>query len=193
MYDVDWADSLSREWVEQNVDLRSARLTDEDPQFNPRSTVKDKPAQWTGVEGMWRMDWQGQCAVLLNVPVLIAEPGEREWEWAINYPETRQYIEWFRHGHMPPPVGLMRNDAGKLTYLNRRRWLAARAAGVQSWLAWYWGPCHEDRFCIGKWWFPEFSDHYPADYRHRLSVGMDPAKSMDKYVYGRLVRAGIAA
>jgi len=142
MYDVDWADSLSREWVEQNVDLRSARLTDEDPQFNPRSTVKDKSAQWNGIEGMWRMDWQGVCAVLVRVPVLIAAPSEREWEYAINYPETRQYIEWFRAGYMAPPVSLMRNNAGELTYMNRRRWLAARAAGLRCWLACYWGLCH---------------------------------------------------
>jgi len=191
--DIQWADSLSREWVEQNVDLRAARLTGKDPQWFPRPSRRDTPAQWTGVEGMWRMDWQGQCAVLLRVPVLCAQPSEREWEWAINYPETQVYIGWMKQGYMPPPVCLTRYESGGLAYVNRRRWLAARAAGVESWLVWYWGYCHEERFCIGRWWLPEWSGHYVADYHHRLSVGMDPAKTMDKYVYRRLVRAGIAA
>jgi len=193
MFDIEWADGLSREWVEQNVDLRSARFTDEDPQWNPRPNRHDKPAEWYGIEGMWRMSWQGECGVLLRVPVLCAEPAENEWQYAINYPETRQYIEWFKQGIMPPPVCLMRHVDGHLLYNNRRRWLAARAAGVGSWLAWYWGSCHEERCAIGKWWFPEFSDHYVGDYHHRKSLGMDPAKSMDKYVYQRLQRAGIAA
>ena len=192
MFDIEWADGISMEWIEQNVDLRAALTVEEDPQYHPPSTYSRSPAQWAGEAGMWRMDWQGQCAVLLRVPVLCAEPGEKGWDHVINTTETQQYIAWMRQGIMPPPVGLMRNDASRLTYLNRRRWLAARAAGVESWLAWYWGACRKDRF-IGVWWFPERSPHYPADYRHRLSLGWDPSKSMDRYVYGRLVRAGIAA
>lgn len=192
MFNIEWADGLTREWVEQNVDLRAARLTGEDPRFNPPSSQKTAPAQWSAVEGMWRMNRWGECAVLLRVPVLCAEPAEGDWYYALRYPETQVYIQWMREGHMPPPVSLSRHDKGHLFYANRRRWLAAREAGISTWLAWYWGPCHETERSCGRWWFPEFSDHYPADYRYRLSVGMNPAKDMNKYVYSRLVRAGIA-
>lgn len=192
MYTVDWADRLSLEWVEQNVDFDLARQNDRDPQFNPRNNQMKEPARWTGHAGMWRIDNDGQCAVLIRVPVLCATPGEKDWEYASRYPETLQYAEWMRQGIMPPPVGMLRHVNGDLILLNRRRWLAARAAGVQDWLVWYWGPPHEVHCSRSRWWFPDKSEYHVSQYKSIAQAGGNVRRSLGDFAFGRMQAAGIA-
>lgn len=190
---VEWADSLSLEWVEKNVNLSAARATDDEPQWNPLPTKYAKPAKWSGTLGTWRMDKDGQCAVLIEVPVLCATPGEPDWEYASRYPETQQYAEWMRQGIMPPPVGMLRHVDGPLVLLNRRRWLAARMAGVQKWWVWYWGPPHEVHCARSRWWFPDKSDFHVGQYRRIIETGGDARRSLGDFTFGRMQAAGIAA
>ena len=75
---------------------------------------------------------------------------------ALTLATTRQYIEWFKQGHKPPPISVVRHvRGGHLVSCNRRRWLAAREAGVETLKCWY-SPTHNRRakwelkLCLGK-------------------------------------------
>ena len=55
----------------------------------------------------------------------------------INYPTTQQYINWYKDGIEPEPISVVYNQPTQtLTSLNRRRLVAARAAGVEKIPAW---------------------------------------------------------
>lgn len=79
----------------------------------------------------------GDVWVLVVVSVDEVQPSDGDWERALQYETTQQYIEWFKEGKQPPPIKVVRHVDGRLISCNRRRWLAAREAGVERLLAWY--------------------------------------------------------
>jgi hypothetical protein len=58
-------------------------------------------------------------------------------ETVLNREDTQRYIEWYRAGHLPMPVTVVFQQVTKrFSSTNRRRVLAARAAGVKAIPAW---------------------------------------------------------
>ena len=55
------------------------------------------------------------------------------YQGVVDMPTTQKYIEWYKQGKMPPPVGIVKgwND-GKNVSTNRRRIIAAIEAGVEK-------------------------------------------------------------
>lgn len=134
-----------------------------------------EPFQWAPPDvGTWSLNPDmGEAAVFLYVPVTAFEPLEQDWDHALRLPSTRRYIDWFRAGHEPPPVFLLRNDRGHLRSCNRRRWLAARAAGIERLPVWYGGPGHADHPARGCWYLPEHSQLTRNQYRRIVEAGFD--------------------
>jgi hypothetical protein len=58
-------------------------------------------------------------------------------EGVLAMPSTKNYIQWYKEGHLPLPISVIYNQPSK-TYMstNRRRLLAARAAGIKRIPAW---------------------------------------------------------
>lgn len=136
MFTIPQADQITQEWVEENVDLERARQVCLDRPMRSESqklTLLDYKPEYE-----WMIDdTLGDVEVLTEVAVSDVEPGEKDWDRALMYETTRQYIEWFQEGHEPPPITVVRHVDGSLISANRRRWLAARAAGVKTLKCWY--------------------------------------------------------
>ena len=130
------ADTLTQDWIEAHVDLQRARENYDRYPFQVESQKLNRPTYTPTYE--WAMDPDGEIYALVEVGVDQVKPGEGEWEIALQYETTQQYIRWFREGHLPPPIFVVRNaHDGHLCSINRRRWLAARAAGVKTLMAFY--------------------------------------------------------
>jgi hypothetical protein len=140
------ANQIDMQWVARNVDLEQARANYmPTPRINLRTRY-----QFTMLPlGTWQMDDWGEMSVLVDIPIDQFQPGEGEWDRALNWPCTRLYIQWQRDGHEPPPLTVVTTDKGNLRSCNRRRWLAAREAGVKSLKCWY-SPSHPDHFTSPK-------------------------------------------
>lgn len=136
MLTVDQANQLTQEWIEVNVDLDRARAVYKN---YPRRQENQKLTRLDYVpEYEWMIDpVLGGVSVLVEVGVDGVEPGEGGWEYALRLPTTRQYVEWFKQGHEPPPIIVVQHRDGDLVSCNRRRWLAAREAGVKTLKAFY--------------------------------------------------------
>jgi hypothetical protein len=58
-------------------------------------------------------------------------------ESVLNLPTTQKYIEWFKQGYLPEPLTAVYNSTqNKYLSMNRRRLIAARAAGVKEIPVW---------------------------------------------------------
>ncbi len=136
MLTIKQADQITQDWVEANADLDRAR---ECWRNYPRRREYQKTTLLDySPEYEWIADpTMGDTSVLVEIRVDEVEPGEGDWEAALQYETTQQYIEWFKQGHEPPPIKVVRHVDGHLVSLNRRRWLAARAAGIETIKAFY--------------------------------------------------------
>ena len=55
------------------------------------------------------------------------------YEQVVNFPTTQKYIEWYKEGHEPPPIDVVkRQQDGSLYSNNRRRVVAALESGVKQ-------------------------------------------------------------
>ena len=135
MITIEQADKITQEWIESHVDLDKARASFAAYPFQRESDKLNRPEY---KPGLWAMDESGEIFVLVEVNLDDIKPGEGDWEAALRYKTTQQYIEWFQAGYRPPPVFVVRNcHDGHLVCLNRRRWLAAREAGIKKMRAFY--------------------------------------------------------
>lgn len=189
-FDLEWADSVTVDWVAANVDPAAALETYQ--KFNHMNNLMQEPAAWNAELGTWKRDERGEYMVLIQVPVLVAEPSEGDWEYALRRQDTQQYIAWMRQGYMPPPVELIRHSSdGHLLYLNRRRWLAARQVGIKNWSVWYGGYSCPEHAASGIWWLPEASDYYRNELKRFREICHPPERSFSPYVMRRLAAAGL--
>lgn len=147
---VEQADCVTLAWLLDNVDVEEALARWE---YSPSSNVIrfrfefEMPAL-----GTWRLDpLNDEFSVLVDIPIVEFRPSENEWDKVLKFDSTRQYIIWQRQGYAPPPLEVVKTATGKLISLNRRRWLAARAAGVKSLYCWYSGPCHPSWVSCSLW------------------------------------------
>lgn len=144
---VTQADKITMAWVLKNLDLDAIK---DNYQPQPKSNRKSRHDFTMPPLGTWRRDPYGEISVLVEVAVDECQPSEGDWEWALKQPETRLYIEWQKAGHEPPPLSLIRTASGSLRVQNRRRWLAAREAGVKTLRCWY-SPTHPEHCTSPKW------------------------------------------
>lgn len=145
---ADQADQVETSWILANVDLAQARSNYDYDLPRPNSQVRhsfEMPAL-----GTWRVNRWNEIEVLVEIPVADFKPSEQEWDLALRYPETRLYIQWQRDGYAPPPLSVVRGNRGSLITQNRRRWLAAREAGIETLRCWY-SPTHPDHCASPKW------------------------------------------
>jgi len=101
---------------------------------------RDRP--WDGANpdpGTWRLEpVMGEFAVLVLVSPFEVEPSEPEDDIRLRCPHYPRYVEWYRAGFVPPAIRTVRHALrGRVVSLDRRRVLAARAAGVASIPAWH--------------------------------------------------------
>jgi len=149
---VQEADQVEMSWIRENIDLGQAKQMYL-PQ--PRTSRKNRHSFKMPPLGTWRVSPFGDISVLIEIPVNEMEASEQEWDIALRYPETQLYIQWQKEGYEPPPLDVIRTAivngrGGNLRSCNRRRWLAAREAGVKSLKCWY-SPTHPDHCASGKW------------------------------------------
>jgi len=150
---VSYCDTLDQDYVDKHVDFeRAARAYDAYPQQHWDVLVDYTP------DYEWAWDTiTGIIWALVSLPVSDFAPTEQDWTNALAHASTQQYIQWYREGHLPPPLKVVRHVDGRLVSLNRRRWLAAKAAGILE-LPCYYSPtlssgrpawerklCHYDR------------------------------------------------
>lgn len=132
------ADKIEAGWPAENVDREAAEAWAKQPY--PRPNCLERHEFEMPPLGTWRLEWigrYGEFSVLVDVPVDEMEASEKDWEFALQYLSTQKYIEWARQGHEPPPPAVITNQHGELRCMNRRRWLAAREAGVETMKCWY--------------------------------------------------------
>ncbi len=143
---VKQANKITQDWVLQNVTSTVPYIFHPSNVTTPTPPPFDMPAL-----GSWQLDeMTGEYSVLVEIPIDEMRAGEGDWEIAINYPSTQRYIEYFQQGHEPPPPFVVTNDKDALISCNRRRWLAAREAGVKMLKCWY-SPTHETKKATPKW------------------------------------------
>jgi hypothetical protein len=190
MFNLEWADTLAIEWVEANVDHAAARANGEIP-CPPSSTETPHSGEIPPL-GSWRSDIFGEYDVLIDIPVVAFQPSEQDWEWAIRHWSTQNYIRWFSQGLRPPPLDVVPLTNGCLRTSNRRRWLAAREAGVRSLWCWY-SPTHREFFGRSRWWLPERGRYYEEKFAfalYELETNGIPLNSwLSHYELERLQRA----
>jgi len=109
--------------------------------------------------GTWQLDPWGELNVLVEIPISEFAPFEGEWERVLKTPQMAEYIRWQKDGFEPPPLSVVSTDMGNLSTQNRRRWLAAREAGVKSLKCWY-SPTHPQHCASPKWKVTENGEDY---------------------------------
>lgn len=188
---VEQADKVTPDWIRLNVDHDAAVAVYQDKQYRPvpNSLV---PAVFTmPALGTWRCDDMGEYSVLVAIAPGDMVAGEGEWEIAMRYESTQQYIEWQQAGLLPPPLEVIRNANGRLSSLNRRRWLAARAAGTRLLYCWY-SPTHPQHCSRSAYWLPERSSYYVSQYKYVVESGGRLLDYLGQYVIDSIERAGVA-
>lgn len=144
---VSQADQIDIDWILDNVDLAEARKAYQ-PIPKSSSVV---PHEFTmPALGTFQIDQFGEIEVLVEIPVSQFKPSEQDWKYALQRPEMAEYIRWQKDGFEPPPLSVVKTDKGNLITQNRRRWLAAREAGVESLKCWY-SPTHPQHCARPKW------------------------------------------
>lgn len=144
---VEEADKITMDWIAKNVEIEAARLT-YTPQPPPNQRTRHRFTMPS--PGTWRVDPYGGIEVLVEIPIRQFQPSEGDWDSALRWPETQDYIQWQKEGHEPPPLSVIRTASGKLRSCNRRRWLAAREAGIKTLKCWY-SPTHPEHCSSPKW------------------------------------------
>lgn len=87
--------------------------------------------------GTWRCDPStGEFEVLYPIPVCDMVNGEHE-NGCKSRDDYKQYLAWAQEGYRPPPITVVRHVRGHLVSCNRRRYLAAKEAGVTHILSWF--------------------------------------------------------
>lgn len=170
---VELADALTVEDVRAMIDAPAARAIDEDAQYNPRNNGTAPHAFDPLPLGTWRIGRLGDADVLINIPIADVQPSEGDWEWAIRHWTTRNYIKWLEEGFTPPPITVVRNDRGRLISMNRRRWLAARAVGLEHLPGWY-SPSHARHASRSRWYLPEWNEAARQSFALWTARGVDP-------------------
>ncbi len=131
------AKRITKDWILANVDLARAAQTWEDFPIRGERTKRTVRLNYVApYEWAWDK-YLGDMMRLVTVRVGQVMPSEGDWDNALNMASTRQYIEWYRQGYSPPPIVVIENQHGELISLNRRRWLAAREAGIETLSAWF--------------------------------------------------------
>lgn len=143
------ANQIDMAWIMANVNLDEARRNDAGAP-KPRPNRQERCEFVMPPLGTWRLDPFDEFWVLVEIPVDGMHPSEGEWNYALCWPETRLYVQWQREGHEPPPLEVVVNQQGELISCNRRRWLAAREAGIETLKCWY-SPTHTEHFTSPKW------------------------------------------
>lgn len=144
---VEEADKITMDWIAKNIDIEAARLAYM-PQPPSSQRIRHRFAMPT--PGTWMVDPYGGIEVLVEIPICQFQPSEGDWDFALRYPETQDYIQWQKEGHEPPPLSVIRTASGNLRSCNRRRWLAAREAGIKMLKCWY-SPTHPEHCASPKW------------------------------------------
>lgn len=169
---------VDADWIRANVNLGHARYIfqrceETMPPPSPHYPPNEPPAVWLPSFGTWRLDPYGELSILVNLPVAAFQPAEGEWEIANRYPSTMRYVEWYRQGHTPPALSAVRNVNGKIYSLNRRRWLAARTAGISHVPVWF-SETHPIHRARSLWYLPEHSAialrHYQIAQREEIPL-----------------------
>jgi hypothetical protein len=183
---------LSIDWVAHHVDPATAKAIWDDPQFWPPSRAGNlarliEPHPFTmPPTGTWRRDQFGQYEVLVEMPIAACEPSEGDWDIAIQYWETQKYIEWIKAGLLPPPLMVCRSyRTGQLFCGNRRRWLAARAAGVETIMVWF-SETAPPHVAHSYWWLPETGEYYHDTLNYIRQKSIDVLSSFDEYMRQRM-------
>ena len=143
---VEAANAIDMIWVARNVDFTVAeRNYSRQPSSNSQ-----RPHEFTMLPlGTWQKDPYGEMSVLVEIKVEDMKPSEGDWDVALTWPSTKLYIEWQKQGMEPPPLDVVDNNKGRLVSNNRRRWLAAREAGVETLKCWY-SPTHPEHCASPK-------------------------------------------
>ena len=180
-FDIAWADSLSWEWVKENVDFEAATANWDLAVCHTVSNTHGYRVRFEMPEaGTWRMNEEdGELEVLVWLRPTDATASERDWDHARRLPSTRQYTKWASQGHACPPVTVLQKAVNPnketgvypLSCMNRRRWLAAIDAEVDWWLAWHSPFCPEHR-TRSRWFYPTVSLHY----RNKIAWGRGIAR-----------------
>jgi hypothetical protein len=152
-YTIKEANSFSMEDVLSMIDWQKAKVQQAQTEKHITRRERDKMERpSTPTEPLYAFRWEqqlGDVFILVRVPIDQCQPGEQEWNRALRLKTTQQYIKWFQKGHRPPPITIVEHRSGKLVSLNRRRWLAAREAGIETLLAWY-SPTNK-KTGVAKW------------------------------------------
>lgn len=152
------ADKVTISWILENVDLEMARAIFE---FPPPSGKREKHIFEMPSLGAFRLDPFGELETLVEISVSNFKPSEGDWDYIMRRPHFALYVQWQKEGHLPPPLSVVKTDRGNLVTQNRRRWLAAREAGVETLRCWY-SPTHPDHCTSPKWRITEDGKDYYA-------------------------------
>lgn len=150
------ADQIDIAWILRNVNLDKARKV---YQPIPKSSSMIPHEFTMPALGSFQIDPYGEIEILVEIPVSELKPSEQDWEHALGRPEMANYIRWQKDGFEPPPLSVVKTDKGNLITQNRRRWLAAREAGVKSLKCWY-SPTHPQHCASPKWKVTENGEDY---------------------------------
>lgn len=189
---VEDADKITPDWIRLNVDHDAAVAVWKDSQYRPvpNSLI---PAQFImPALGTWRADEMGEYSVLVKIRPGDMVAAEGDWDAALQRLDTQNYIEWQRAGLLPPPLDVIRNTGGQLRSMDRRRWLAARAAGTKFLYCWY-SPTHAYHCSRSAYWLPERSYYYVSQYKMVKATGGRLLDYLGQYAIDSIERAGVAA
>lgn len=115
-------------------------VLDDDVSSQDKPNKTDKPVQNTFKIGQYMKEkysdyiYQLQYVDPNKVDYTEKHTSEKE---IIGMDSTQKYIQWFKQGYEPMPITVViHQDSKKMNSINRRRILAARAAGVTKIPAW---------------------------------------------------------
>lgn len=132
---------LTADWIWRNVDREAAVATYNLWMANYPVSGSYRPyVMPPGLDvGTWMLDPVfGDFSVLVDMPVGLVQPSEQEWEMALRYESTIAYVKMCENGYSPPPSSGVRNIyTGQIYISGRRRWLAARQAGLETIPVWF--------------------------------------------------------
>jgi len=129
-------DGITQDWIDNNVDFERAAAS---YSAYPRNRWQELVDYTPEYEWIWDKTL-GDIFAYTFIPVADFTPAEPDWEYILRHPSTQLYIQWYKEGHLPPPLYVVQYiDDGHLVSCNRRRWLAAREAGIKE-LPCYYSP-----------------------------------------------------
>lgn len=116
---------------------KSIRLIDDVPAGDQRN---DKPFSGKFEEGKLYKDSFGEDPYIyrsayVNPKDFIDKLNleGKTYQQVLDMPTTQKYINWYKEGHLPPPIGVVKSlESGKNVSTNRRRIVAAIEAGINK-------------------------------------------------------------